>query len=70
MIKGLIIYEELDKIAKNLKALEVIKQYPFEVASVVSQPTYKDYCRWFASLKDGKPILNEEQYDLLREVLL
>ena len=57
------------QLIKEHNALKIIKQYPFEIASVYSQPTYKDYSKWFASLKDGKPILTEEQYNLVKEIL-
>lgn len=56
------------QLIKEHNALEIIKKYPFEIASVYAQPTYEDYCRWFASLKDGKPILTEEQYNSVREI--
>lgn len=57
-------------IEKELKALEIIKKFPYELTNVIAQPTYEMYCLWFANFKNVKPKLSENQYNVIREVML
>lgn len=56
------------RIEKELKALEIIKEKRVNVQALtdgMSLREYNDYCKyvWIT------PIINEEEYDLLKEVL-
>ena len=64
---------------KKLKALEIIKDKNVDTILIKTSKNYDDYCSDFAikvlSLKDEKLLgngegINEEEYDLLKEVLL
>ena len=57
------------KIIKSLKALEIIKKYPYELTTALAQPSYEMYCLWFKNFKSVRPKLSEAQYNLIRSVM-
>ena len=56
--------------SKGLKALEIIKKKRVDVARVIIDKDYEIYCKWFVSDVVGREKLTQEEYDLLKEVLL
>lgn len=57
------------RIEKELKALELMKKYNVRPSDFHYHTTYKVYlCNM--SFADDDEIMNEEEYDLLKEVLL
>ena len=63
-----------DKIAKQLKALEIIKKKMVIPTYIVNTENVKEYNKWLKGItfrKDWlKRVLTQEEYDLLKEELL
>lgn len=62
--------EEINIIEKELKAFEIIKNKGVEVGLVMICNTYQDYEKWYINNHVGMQKLTQEEYDLLKEVLI
>lgn len=76
-IDTIVKWEGVEEIEKSLKALEIIKNKKVNVCMLFwyfkYKPTYKKYTEAFKELTDeylGEEMLTEEEYNLLKEVLL
>lgn len=63
------IMKDKQTIEKELKVLEIIKEYPYELTTALAQPSYEMYCLWFKNFKSVRPKLSEAQYNLIRSVM-
>ena len=62
--------DDYDTIEKSLKALEIIKEKQPDIYYVVKSKDYEDYLRIEGMFINMNRALTEEEYDLLKEVLL
>ena len=71
-------YADVNNVAKRLKAFEIIKERNIDTTLIKTSKDYDDYCSDFAvkvlTLKDEKLLgngkgINEQEYNLLKEVL-
>lgn len=61
--------EQIKQSQKKIKALEIIKEKEVNTLLVMNVRDYNEYCRYMSGSFEYEP-LTEQEYDLLREVLL
>ena len=61
--------EELAELEKELKALEIIRRNRYEAIQCLAYEVYEDYIVWYNNFSRTKPMINKEEYTLLKEVL-
>ena len=62
-------YEDVNNVAKRLKALEIIKEKKVDVELLMKTENAKDYNKYSKNVNQSHN-LGQRQYDFLKEVLL
>lgn len=61
---------EKQKNDKELKALEIIKEKQVDVYILLKTKSLDEYNEWYVGIQDDFIPLTQEEYDLLKEILL
>ena len=60
---------DIDLLEEELKALEVVKRNPHEVAQCLAYNKYSDYIMWYKNFLKVTPPLTEEEFKLVKEII-